>query len=312
MAESRSAARAVDTSYSHPATSKSSPRLPDVISHRGYKAKYPENTLCAIDKAVQAGTNALELDLHLSKDGVIVLSHDPTLKRCYGIDKKVAECDWDYLKTLRTINAPHEPMPRLLDVLEYVRQPDREHLWVLLDIKQLANDPTTIMRRIAEALRIGPRPQWTRLASANCTRLLVGSLRGAQSTISPRIPNVSFNANQYILLGPLGRGFMEEALAARRKVYLWTVNEVNLMRWGIRHGAAGIITDYPALYKQVREEWEKEQKEGSPDPQLERLTLGQRAYTVLIMFFALTFGWMLRRKHLPPLDREHIELGKTD
>ncbi|KAJ5245819.1 hypothetical protein N7468_000802 [Penicillium chermesinum] len=312
MAESRSAARAVDTSYSHPATSKSSPRLPDVISHRGYKAKYPENTLCAIDKAVQAGTNALELDLHLSKDGVIVLSHDPTLKRCYGIDKKVAECDWDYLKTLRTINAPHEPMPRLLDVL------------------RLANDPTTIMRRIAEALESVPvlsGPGWPQRIVLGCwsaryvapraqylpeyeLTLICVHMDYARQFL--QIPNVSFNANQYILLGPLGRGFMEEALAARRKVYLWTVNEVNLMRWGIRHGAAGIITDYPALYKQVREEWEKEQKEGSPDPQLERLTLGQRAYTVLIMFFALTFGWMLRRKHLPPLDREHIELGKTD
>lgn len=55
--------------------------------------------------------------------------------RCYGIKKKVADCDWEYLRTLRTLQAPHEPMPRLVDVLEYLRQPGRDNLWIVLDIK---------------------------------------------------------------------------------------------------------------------------------------------------------------------------------
>lgn len=50
-------------------------RLPQTIAHRGYKGHYPENTIYAIDKAIAAGTHALELDLHISRDGVIVLSH---------------------------------------------------------------------------------------------------------------------------------------------------------------------------------------------------------------------------------------------
>jgi phosphatidylglycerol phospholipase C len=60
---------------------------------------------------------------------------DINLQRCFGVKKKVNECDWEYLETLRTVQAPHEPMPRLLDVLEYLRQPGREHIWVMLDIK---------------------------------------------------------------------------------------------------------------------------------------------------------------------------------
>ena len=55
--------------------------------------------------------------------------------RCFGIKKKVIDCDWEYLKTLRTLQAPHEPMPRLIDVLEYLSQPGREDFWILLDIK---------------------------------------------------------------------------------------------------------------------------------------------------------------------------------
>lgn len=60
---------------------------------------------------------------------------DPSLERCYGVKKNVGDCDWEYLQTLRTLQAPHEPIPRFVDVLEYLRQPGREHIWILLDIK---------------------------------------------------------------------------------------------------------------------------------------------------------------------------------
>lgn len=50
-------------------------RLPQAIAHRGYKAAYPENTLGAFRGAVGVGSHAIETDLHLSKDGVVVLSH---------------------------------------------------------------------------------------------------------------------------------------------------------------------------------------------------------------------------------------------
>ena len=49
--------------------------VPQTIAHRGYTAKYPENTLRAFEDAVEAGAHALEADVHLTKDGVVVLSH---------------------------------------------------------------------------------------------------------------------------------------------------------------------------------------------------------------------------------------------
>jgi len=50
-------------------------RLPQAIAHRGYKAKYAENTLAAFRGAVEVGAHALETDIHLTKDEVVVLSH---------------------------------------------------------------------------------------------------------------------------------------------------------------------------------------------------------------------------------------------
>lgn len=56
-------------------TTPSGLKLPQTIAHRGYKAAYPENTLAGFKAAVDIGAHALETDLHLSKDKVVVLSH---------------------------------------------------------------------------------------------------------------------------------------------------------------------------------------------------------------------------------------------
>ena len=55
--------------------SVSGEQIPQIIAHRGYKSKYPENTMLAFQKAISSGTHALETDIHLSSDNIAVLSH---------------------------------------------------------------------------------------------------------------------------------------------------------------------------------------------------------------------------------------------
>jgi glycerophosphoryl diester phosphodiesterase len=71
-----------------------------VLGHRGYSAKYLENTLEAFMKAVEAGANGVELDVRLSKDGEVVVSHDEDLKRLFGIDVKIRDATVSELKEL--------------------------------------------------------------------------------------------------------------------------------------------------------------------------------------------------------------------
>jgi glycerophosphoryl diester phosphodiesterase len=72
-------------------SAKDTPRgkRPQAIAHRGYKAANPENTIGAFKGAVEVGAHAIETDIHLSKDGVVVLSHVRILSR--GIDPTVDE-----------------------------------------------------------------------------------------------------------------------------------------------------------------------------------------------------------------------------
>ena len=55
--------------------------MPRVIAHRGDSKNYPENTLPAFESAVRMGIDVVETDIHLTKDGVLVIWHDPTLER---------------------------------------------------------------------------------------------------------------------------------------------------------------------------------------------------------------------------------------
>ncbi|KAI9791682.1 MAG: hypothetical protein M1833_001348 [Piccolia ochrophora] len=234
-------------------------QLPQAIAHRGYKAKYAENTMSAFVGAVEAGAHAIETDVHLSRDGVVVLSHDATLKRCYGRQEKIIDCDWDFLKTLRTLKAPYTPMPRLEDLLNYLASPGVEDIWLLLDIK-LDNDADDVIRLVGEAMkRIPPsdRPWnqrillgcWAAKYLPICRHYLpdvsithIGyNLCYARQFLS--VPNVSFNLLQKVLLGPWGTSFLRDARAAGRPVFVWTVNEEEMMRWSIKKQVDGVITD---------------------------------------------------------------------
>src|ERR1044071_7635909 len=55
---------------------------PYVIAHRGISGRYPENTLLAFQRAIEAGADWIELDVHTTADNVVIVSHDATANRC--------------------------------------------------------------------------------------------------------------------------------------------------------------------------------------------------------------------------------------
>ncbi|MDQ0896529.1 glycerophosphodiester phosphodiesterase family protein [Paenibacillus sp. V4I7] len=69
-----------------------------VIAHRGAKGEAPENTMAAFRLGLEQGCDAIELDIHLSKDGEIVVIHDDTMHRTTDISGKVNELTLAELK----------------------------------------------------------------------------------------------------------------------------------------------------------------------------------------------------------------------
>ncbi len=67
------------------------PRNYKVVGHRGDPENYPENTLAGVYSAIDAGVDAVEVDIQLSRDGVCILMHDQSLVRTSGVDKDIGE-----------------------------------------------------------------------------------------------------------------------------------------------------------------------------------------------------------------------------
>jgi glycerophosphoryl diester phosphodiesterase len=87
-----------------------------ILGHRGYSAKYPENTLLAFKKAIEAGADGVELDVWLTKDGELVIIHDETVDRVSNGTGKVKEMTLEELKSLDFGNG--EKIPTLGEVFE--------------------------------------------------------------------------------------------------------------------------------------------------------------------------------------------------
>lgn len=69
-------------------------RRAEVAAHRGSEKRAPENTMEAIRLAIEEDADYVEIDVRLSRDGFVILSHDESLKRTAGVDKLVSEMDY--------------------------------------------------------------------------------------------------------------------------------------------------------------------------------------------------------------------------
>jgi len=105
--------------------------MPKIMGHRGAKAYEPENTLRSIRRALEMGVEAVEIDVHLSRDGHLVVIHDATVDRTTNGSGRVADLTWAELRRLDA--GLGESLPGLEEVVEVVR--GRAHL--LVEMKDL-------------------------------------------------------------------------------------------------------------------------------------------------------------------------------
>ncbi|MFE5617758.1 glycerophosphodiester phosphodiesterase [Streptomyces sp. NPDC056463] len=95
-----------------------------VVGHRGDPYRVRENTLASIVSAIEAGADAVEVDVRLTADGVPVLLHDDTLKRLWGHDRplsavslaELGELTYDGVPTLREALIAAGPYRLMLDL----------------------------------------------------------------------------------------------------------------------------------------------------------------------------------------------------
>ncbi|TKA26479.1 hypothetical protein B0A50_05316 [Salinomyces thailandicus] len=293
-------------------------RMPQCIAHRGYKAKYPENTMAAFEGAVKAGAHAIETDVHITKDDVVVISHDETLKRVYGRQDKIIDLTWKEIEDVRTVEPPHERMPRLCDLLTWMAEPGNERIWCMLDIK-LDNDAESIMRLIGKTLsEVEPAASrawkervvlgiWAAKYLPLAQKYLPGFpvLHIGFSTSYARhffnVPNVGFNMLLPILIAPGGQSFLRDAREVyHRQVLTWTVNDEDRMEWCIQRQLNGVMTDDPVKFLDVCKKFDEKKKEAM-------LPLHWKSYIEIFrLWIWINFAAWLYRKKLEPVASKEL------
>jgi glycerophosphoryl diester phosphodiesterase len=103
-----------------------------IIAHRGYSSRYPENSVLAFEKAIDAGADYIETDLRFSLDGTIVCCHDPDLKRIAGRADAIENLKAQDLKNVSLLNG--QSILSLQDVLEIAVRADHR-VQVMFDVK---------------------------------------------------------------------------------------------------------------------------------------------------------------------------------
>ncbi len=130
-------------------------KLPLILAHRGLVTKFQENTLPAVQAAIDSPfCDGTEFDVFLTKDNRVVLFHDENLKRLTGIDKNIYDLTWADLKTIqilpeievdggmRLYSGP-QSIPLLEDALETIKGKD-----FFVDIELKAYAPSWKKRKI--------------------------------------------------------------------------------------------------------------------------------------------------------------------
>jgi glycerophosphoryl diester phosphodiesterase len=128
---------------------------PLVLAHRGLVTEYQENTLPAIQAALDNKyCDGTEFDVFLTKDNKVVVFHDENLKRLTGVDRNIYDMTWDDLKTIQVLSeievdggmrqyAKPASIPLLEDVLETIKGKD-----FFVDVELKAYFPSWSKRKV--------------------------------------------------------------------------------------------------------------------------------------------------------------------
>ena len=209
---------------------------PLVIAHRGFSGRYPENTLAAIRAAIQLGVDLVEIDVHETADGQLIVFHDYRLNRICGVPGRVRDTTAAQIRTL------NPAVPTLDEVLQACRGKTR----LLIEIKRADSG------KVAAAIR-RHRMQRQVIVFAFSPKLLAKFATAApeitrfglidrQDWNRLPVPVAGIGLNHCRIQSP-----QMVAQFHRRgwQVFAWTVNQSHAMCRLRDWGVDGLITNFP-------------------------------------------------------------------
>ncbi len=217
------------------------------IGHRGAKFHETENTIESYQKAIELGVNAIELDVRISKDLKLVISHDDNLKKVFGKDVRLQEVT---LKELKELTAN-----RMITFEEALCFIDKKVEKIFVEVKEKGHE-----KKLLDIIRKVKLTNRAVLISFHEEALI--HIRKLDNSIKTGFIYTRFKKPvdkalilqaQYLL--PIYRfvhaGDIKRAHRKNLKVVVWTINTKKEAREYIAKGVDGIATDKPDIFKGI-------------------------------------------------------------
>lgn len=222
------------------------------IGHRGAKGYKSENTLSSIQKALELGVDAVEFDVHISKDDAVVLMHDKTVNRTTKGSGLVSHKTLQELQQLDAGNG--EKIPTLQEALNLINK--KVQVIIELKVKGSAQLVADIIKEYVS--KKGWRYDDFFVSSFNHDELRVFKKLLPEVKIGALIVGLFINYDQYLSFDAYSinlyklfatKSVVEKAHEKGLKVFVYTVNNPDEVEKLKSIGVDGIISDYPDRIK---------------------------------------------------------------
>lgn len=230
----------------------------EITAHRGSSVTAPENTIPAIEKAMEEMADSVEIDVQMTSDGVIVLGHDASLKRVAGVNRCIASMTFAQLEQLDVgswFSKSYEGtrIPALSEVLELCSQ----KIGLNIEIKYVGKN-SELPEKTAEMIKAYGMENQCVVTSTNLPylRRVKAVLPEVRTGYIISAAYGNFYSSEDIDFISIRSGFVTSALMQNaheqgKAVYAWTVNSKSELERLTLLGVDGIITDRPVLAREI-------------------------------------------------------------
>ncbi|MEK1891447.1 MAG: glycerophosphodiester phosphodiesterase family protein [Phyllobacterium sp.] len=236
-----------------------SPQTVEIIAHRGAAGERPENTMAAVLKAINDGADWVEIDVQETADGEVIVAHDSDFMKSAGVELKVWNATMADIARI-DVGSSFDPAyaaertPTLRDILLAARGKSR----VMIELKYYGHN-VDLEERVARLVE--ETGMTDKIAIISLKLPMIEKMRGLRpgwrtGVLAARaVGDLSKLDTNFIAVntGQVSVGLIKRCKANGKRLYAWTVDEPVTMSRMISMGVDGLITNKPALARQVME-----------------------------------------------------------
>ncbi|MGT2932537.1 glycerophosphoryl diester phosphodiesterase membrane domain-containing protein [Streptococcus catagoni] len=233
-----------------------------VIAHRGLVSAGVENSLEALEGASRVKSDAVELDLMLTKDNKFVVSHDNSLERLAGLERSIRDMTLSQVEAVTIYQGSFKS--KLVSFETFYKKAQALHMPLLIELKPTGTEPANYVDLFLELYK--------KLGIGKENKVMSLDLK-VMEELEKKAPYIKTGYVIPIQVGFLGEENIDfyviedfsyrsrlsaQALLKKKEIFVWTINEPERMEYYLQKPIQAMITDDPSEVKRLSRKIKRE------------------------------------------------------